>query len=64
MFFAIETDVPPNVRHYQMIIGDFPSCSYFDFVKMFMVALGKTGDGCITIICTTSFAMLCIAIAN
>ncbi len=43
MFFVIETDVPPNVCHYQLTIGDFPNCKYFDFVKMFMIALGKRG---------------------
>jgi hypothetical protein len=46
--FSIEIDhIPPNARHYQVTIGNFPSCSYLDFVKMSMVALCKRGNGCL-----------------
>jgi len=41
--FSIDTNVPPNACHYHVAIRDFPSCNYFDFVKMSMVAFGKRG---------------------
>jgi hypothetical protein len=42
-FVTIEIDVPPNVHRYQVTIGDFSSCNYLDFLKMFMVTIGKKG---------------------
>jgi len=41
--FLIDNDVLPNAHHYHVTIGDFPSCNYLDFVKMFMAALSKRG---------------------
>jgi hypothetical protein len=41
--FSIDINVLLNAHHYHVTIGNFPSCSYLDFVKMSMAALSKRG---------------------